>query len=169
MPDPDSTQAQTVSAAAQAEIDAGIEADVTAWGNAIRAHLDRLDASGGGKQVKAGSDAPNFLRRTLGRLRRHDPDEVSLAARAKAPAAQEVLWRLGAGGVSKTHCPQCVEIAERGWMPVGSLEQQPGDGSTFCGSACDCSLDYRDVPAPDFQQVHFPGSGFVQRARGTRE
>jgi len=49
------------------------------------------------------------------------------------------LWVLGAA----EHCPDCLDLAGRGWMPIEELEQVPGDGNTQCLTNCQCSLDYR--------------------------
>lgn len=39
-------------------------------------------------------------------------------------------------------CPDCRELAARGWQPIGSLPQ-PGDGSTVCLTNCQCYKEYR--------------------------
>jgi hypothetical protein len=53
-----------------------------------------------------------------------------------------VRWRLGDGGVSGTHCPQCVKMAQRGLMKLSELHIEPGSGDTYCTDNCTCSLQY---------------------------
>jgi len=52
----------------------------------------------------------------------------------------EVLWVMDP---AKENCPDCVDLADRGWMPIGELEQTPRDGQTQCLGQCGCDLDYR--------------------------
>lgn len=41
------------------------------------------------------------------------------------------------------HCDGCIDLAGRGWVPLGSLGAYPGDGSTPCLSNCKCHKEYR--------------------------
>lgn len=45
-------------------------------------------------------------------------------------------------GAADRHCSQCVDIASRGWVPIGSL---PPIGSRICRSMCKCTMIYRDM------------------------
>jgi len=51
---------------------------------------------------------------------------------------------LGDGGASGKHCPQCVAPAEGGPYTAQTPPTHPGDGDTYCGSACTCSLRYEE-------------------------
>lgn len=49
---------------------------------------------------------------------------------------------------SAEHCPDCVEYAQMGWQPVGTL---PPIGDSQCGQNCKCSFEfnYDDRSEPD--------------------
>jgi len=53
--------------------------------------------------------------------------------------AIEVLWNL----TPAEHCPDCLDLAGRGWIPIEELTQVPGDGQTQCLTNCKCYLEYR--------------------------
>lgn len=40
------------------------------------------------------------------------------------------------------HCNDCIELAGRGWQPIGTLPE-PGDGSTECLSNDKCTKEYK--------------------------
>lgn len=44
---------------------------------------------------------------------------------------------------SRDSCPECVEYAARGWVPVGTLPT-PGNSCT-CISNCKCTIEYRRI------------------------
>lgn len=44
------------------------------------------------------------------------------------------------------HCDDCVELADSGWQPLGSL---PSIGTVACESGCKCYFEYRLKPAED--------------------
>jgi len=58
----------------------------------------------------------------------------------KAEGATEVIWLLRPA----EHCVDCVELADRGWMPIEELRGQvPKDGQTRCLTNCQCDLEFR--------------------------
>jgi hypothetical protein len=64
-------------------------------------------------------------------------------------------WTLGSGGTSGTHCPECAELAAKGWMPVAAFKgRRPRDGSTYCTDSCTCAFEEQ---VPDFQKTHYAG------------
>jgi hypothetical protein len=38
------------------------------------------------------------------------------------------------------HCPDCVDVAGRGWVPIGTL---PRIGDSQCRTRCRCTFSYR--------------------------
>lgn len=45
---------------------------------------------------------------------------------------------------SSEHCDDCIELAARGWQPLGVLPI-PGDGSTECGGYDKCLIERREA------------------------
>ena len=63
-----------------------------------------------------------------------------LVIRGQETEAREVRWNL----TPAEHCADCLDLAGRGWMPIGELGGQvPGDGQTICLTNCRCFLEYR--------------------------
>lgn len=71
-----------------------------------------------------------------------------------------VLWRLGDGGASGKHCPQCVYMARQGLMRIQDLRIGPGTDGTFCQDACTCTLEYRRAVTA---KVGTPAQGTTKR------
>lgn len=57
----------------------------------------------------------------------------------KVGGATEVLWLLRPA----EHCTDCLDLADRGWMPIEELHQAPRDGQTICRTNCQCDLEFR--------------------------
>lgn len=68
--------------------------------------------------------------------------ERARIGRAYEYGMSEEIWRLGS---SAQHCGDCVSFAEAGWLPIGSIDAMPGDGSTQCLSRCACFKEYRSA------------------------
>jgi len=137
---------------------------------------------GGGRaesvvRVPRASGEVMTLRRMGGRWEpyaRRPSTWAGVALLAEPGKGSEVKWILGDGGKSGSHCPQCLELAQSGWMAVDELDQEPGDGGTYCGDACTCRLEYRGrrragVGGPSFREPLYPAQGPAPRARGVLE
>jgi hypothetical protein len=48
------------------------------------------------------------------------------------------------------HCSECVELTERGWVPIGEL---PPIGKRICKSRCRCYVEYREAAEAGTLQV----------------
>lgn len=44
---------------------------------------------------------------------------------------------------AKEHCGDCIALASRGWVEIGSIPNSPGDGGTECRQNCGCHKEYR--------------------------
>ena len=63
-----------------------------------------------------------------------------LVVQGQETEAREVRWNL----TPAEHCTDCLDLADRGWMPIEELGGQvPGDGRTICLTNCRCFLEYR--------------------------
>lgn len=60
-----------------------------------------------------------------------------------AQGQTQYKWTLGVA----EHCPDCLEYADHGWVPIGSFDPVfPGSGHTVCMTNCHCHLEYRGGP-----------------------
>lgn len=111
--------------------------------------LARAERAAGGEFLSADQQWV-YLRKRVGRV--PDPNTGDYGdAGAVADALEDarirgfthVLWRLGDGGVSGKHCPQCIRMAGKGLLALDELKIVPGNGGTFCTDFCDCTLEFR--------------------------
>lgn len=57
----------------------------------------------------------------------------------RSGAFSEEYWSLG----PTEHCPDCIDLNGRGWVPIGDLPTLPRAGGTQCKNNCTCFISYR--------------------------
>ena len=83
--------------------------------------------------------------------------QIAARSRMYINSCQEAYWRASevskkvAGYTEKRrvvdpsieNCQDCLDLASKGWVPIGEKMPYPGDGKTQCLTNCGCTMEYR--------------------------
>lgn len=93
-------------------------------------------------EIRAGTLTEEQIRARAGMYINSSREAFERATQRNAQELKltEMAWTLG----EAEHCPDCLDLAAMGWVPMGTITQYPGGGQTQCLTNCQCHIAYRD-------------------------